>query len=330
MLDDLLTDPVGSPQTAHKPCRVVVALGGNAITRPGGDDSVRQDYANLRRSLKSIVYLIDQGYEVVLTHGNGPQVGNQMIRVEAALGQAPELPLDVVVADLQGGLGYMIEQVLYNLMRKNGRKRPVCGLFTLVEVDPDDPALADPTKFVGPPYRQDQAESLTETRSWTMKEDRGRGWRRVVPSPQPVSIIERQPILTLVEAGALVIAVGGGGIPVAKTSRGTLEGVEGVIDKDLASAVLAQDVSAEELYILTAVERVSLDFGTEMERPLSTVTVAEAREYMAAGQFPAGSMGPKMEAVCRFVEQGGKRALVTDVFTLSEAMAGKTGTWVVP
>jgi len=329
MIDDLLTDPVGAPQTASKPCRVVVALGGNAISRPGGDDSVRQDYANLRRSLKSIAYLVDEGYEVVLTHGNGPQVGNQMIRVEAALGQAPELPLDIVVADLQGGLGYMIEQVLYNLMRKIGHQRPVCGLFTLVEVDPDDPALAEPTKFVGPPYREDQAKGFAESRGWTMKEDRGRGWRRVVPSPQPVSIIERDAILTLVETGALVIAAGGGGIPVAKTLRGTLRGVEGVIDKDLAAAVLGKDVGAEELYILTAVERVCLDFGTEIERPLATVTVAEARRHMAAGQFPKGSMGPKMEAVCRFVEQGGKRALITDIFTLSEALQGKTGTWVV-
>lgn len=330
MIDDLLTDPVGSPQTAAQPCRVVVALGGNAITRPGGDDSVRQDLANLRRSLKTIAYLVNEGYEVVLTHGNGPQVGNQMIRVEAALGQAPELPLDIVVADLQGGLGYMIEQVLYNLMLKIGHKRPVCGLFTLIEVDPDDPALAEPTKFVGPPYREDQAGEFAKSRGWTMKEDRGRGWRRVVPSPQPVSIVEREAILTLVESGALVIAAGGGGIPVAKTRRGTLKGVEGVIDKDLAAAVLGKDVGAEELYILTAVERVSLDFGTEMERPLATVTVAEAREHMAAGQFPAGSMGPKMEAVCRFVEQGGRRALITDIFTLSEALAGKTGTWIVP
>lgn len=322
--------PSEAPARHLDPCRVVVAIGGNAISRPGGDNSVRSDYANLSHSLKSVAFLVEQGYEIVLTHGNGPQVGNQMIRVEAALGQAPDLPLDIVVADLQGGLGYMIEQVLYNRLYKLGLRRPVCGLFTLVEVDPEDPALGEPTKFVGPPYPRERVDELTRERGWTLKEDRGRGWRRVVPSPQPVKIVEREAILTLVDSGALVIAAGGGGIPVARTPKGTLRGVEGVIDKDLAAAVLARDVGAQELYVLTAVKRVSLDFGTDRERPLERLSVAEARRHMAEGQFPAGSMGPKMEAVCRFIEQGGRRALITDVLTLSEAMEGKTGTWIVP
>ncbi len=319
-----------APAAGTGPCRVVVALGGNAITRPGDDRSVRSDYANLRRSLTSVAYLVEQGYQVILTHGNGPQVGNQMLRVEAALGEAPDLPLDVVVADLQGGLGYMIEQVLYNKLQALDRPPPVCGLFTLVEVDPRDPALGNPSKFVGPPYPESRVAELTEQRGWTLKEDRGRGWRRVVPSPEPVAIVEREGILTLVESGALIIAAGGGGIPVARTEDGALRGVEGVIDKDMAAAILARETGAEELYILTAVERVALDYGTDRERPLARLTVAEARRYLAAGQFPAGSMGPKVESVCRFVEQGGRRALITDIFTLGEAMAGRTGTWLVP
>jgi len=322
---------MSQPATAPKPCRVVVALGGNAITRPGDDDSVRQDYLNLERSLSSVTRLVEQGYQVVLTHGNGPQVGNQMIRVELAFaqGQAPDLPLDLMVANLEGGLGYMIELVLRNKLRRLGQERPVCGVLTLVEVDPDDPALEQPSKFVGPAYEEKEVKKLEDERGWRLREDRARGWRRVVPSPDPRAIVESEPIQTLVDAGALVIAAGGGGVPVAWTA-GTLRGIEGVIDKDLAAAVLGHDVGAQELYVLTAVERVCLDFGTEMERGVSRLTVAEARRHLADGQFPPGSMGPKMEAACRFIEKGGKRALITDIFTLTEAREGKTGTWIVP
>lgn len=317
--------PTQSPQQ-----RVVVAVGGNAITRPGGDDSVRQDLANLDRSLDHVVDLLGLGYQVILTHGNGPQVGNQMIRVELARGQAPDLPLDVVVADLQGGLGYMIELVLRNKLRQREWTLPVCALLTLVEVDPNDPAMAVPTKFVGPAYRAEEVEELTRQRGWLLKEDRGRGWRRVVASPNPLSIVERDVIDGLVARGAFVIVTGGGGIPVAKDAMGQLRGVEAVIDKDLASAVLAREIGAEELFILTGVERVALDFGKSTERRLAEMTASEARGYLAEGHFPAGSMGPKIEAACRFVENGGRRSLITDIFTLREALEGKTGTWVLP
>ncbi len=316
--------------TLPKPCRVIVALGGNAITRPGDDGSVGQDYANLNHSLDSVIYLVQQGYEVVLTHGNGPQVGNQMIRVELARGQAPDLPLDLMVADLQGGLGYMIERVLRNRLLSHGLEQPVCALLSLVEVDPDDPALQNPTKYVGPFFQKHEVSILEEQRGWIMKEDSGRGWRRVVPSPKPIAVVERQLILTLIDSGALVIVTGGGGIPVARAEDGQLQGVEAVIDKDLASAVMAHELCAEELYILTAVEQVALNFGTAQETLLSSMNVGEARAHMANGQFPDGSMGPKIEAACQFLEHGGQRALITDVLTLEQALQGSTGTWIYP
>lgn len=308
--------------------RVVVALGGNAITRPEDDGSVATDYNNLKASLSSIVGLVQRGYQVTLTHGNGPQVGNQMIRVEMSRGSAPDLPLDVVVADLQGGLGYMIERVLRNKFHQEKIQQPVCGLLTLVEVDRHDPALEDPSKFVGPFFPADEVETLRESRGWLMKEDKGRGWRRVVPSPDPIRVVETAEIRTLIEQGILMIVTGGGGIPVARHPDGFLRGVEAVVDKDLASAVLARDIQAAELFILTGVEQVALHFGTPEEKRLSKITPQEARAYLAEGHFPAGSMGPKIEAACRFVESGGRRALITDIFTLTDALDGKTGTWI--
>jgi len=308
--------------------RAVIALGGNAITQPGQEGTVEQDYENLDRSLEGVVAVLERGYDVVLTHGNGPQVGNQMIRVELAKGEAPVLPLDVMGADIQGGLGYMIERVLRSKLRRRGMTHRVCCMLTMVEVDAADPALQNPTKFVGPFFRQDEVDALQRERGWIMKEDKGRGWRRVVPSPEPKSIIERQEIVALIEAGTVVISGGGGGIPVARTASGDLSGVEGVIDKDLASAIIALAVGAPELIILTGVERVQIHYGTPEAKALHIVTVAEARRYLAEGHFPAGSMGPKMEAACRFVEGGGSRCLITDVFKLQEALEGHTGTWV--
>ena len=314
----------------HKPRRVVVALGGNAITRPGDDGSVTSDYLNLDRSLRHVVDLLRRGYEVILTHGNGPQVGNQMIRVELARGLAPDLPLDVVVADLQGGLGYMIERVLRNQLVEAELQRPLCALLTLIEVDPQDPALEDPSKFVGPFFPQDEVETLRQERGWLMKPDGDRGWRRVVPSPMPISVIECDVIKRLVEDKVLVIVTGGGGVPVARTPGGRLRGVEAVIDKDLASEVLAREIDAPELFILTGVERVAIHFGQPEQRSLDKITASEARRYLEEGHFPPGSMGSKVRAACRFVENGGERALITDIFTLGDALEGRTGTWILP
>ncbi len=310
--------------------RVVVALGGNAITRPGDDGSVATDYLNLHTSLDGILQLIKRGYHVTLTHGNGPQVGNQMIRVEMARGMAPDLPLDVVVADLQGGLGYMIERVLRNKLHAAGIQLPVCGLLTLVEVSLDDPALSNPSKFIGPFFPEEEVEKLRSERGWLMKEDKGRGWRRVVPSPDPITVVETKEIRALMDLGIIMIVTGGGGIPVARLDDGRLRGVEAVVDKDLASAVLARDAEAEELFILTGVEQVALNFGTPEEKKIGSMTPREARAYLEQGHFPAGSMGPKIDAACRFVESGGLRALITDIATLEDALDGKTGTWIVP
>jgi carbamate kinase len=222
----------------------------------------------------------------------------------------------------------MIERVLRSKLRRRGMVHRVCCLLAMVEVDANDPAFRQPTKFVGPFYREEEVEALARERGWAMKEDKGRGWRRVVPSPEPKSIIQRQEILTLLEAGTVVISGGGGGIPVARSSNGELVGAEGVVDKDLASAVMALALGAPELIILTGVDRVQIGYGTPQARALNIVSVDEARAYMAQGHFPAGSMGPKMEAACRFVEGGGSRTLITNVFTLKEALAGTTGTWV--
>jgi carbamate kinase len=308
--------------------RIVVALGGNAISRHGEEGTVEQDYANLRASLDQIVKLIDRGYQVVLTHGNGPQIGNHMIRVELARGQAPDLPLDVMVADLQGGLGYMIELVLRNRLIKAGLEIPLCTLLTQVEVALDDPALQNPTKFVGPAFDKQRIDRLAEERGWIVREDKGRGWRRVVPSPRPVRILEAGLIRTLIEAGTLVIVTGGGGIPVARGADGELKGVEAVIDKDYAAAELAKAVGATHLFVLTSVSSVFLDWGTPQARPVRFLSVAEARRHLEAGQFPAGSMAPKVEAACIFVEGGGKRALITDIMTVQVAIDGSAGTWI--
>ena len=317
-----------TPIDSEKKPRIVVALGGNAITRQGEEGTVEQDYANLRQSLDRIVTLVERGYEVILTHGNGPQIGNQMIRVELARGQAPDLPLDVMVADLQGGLGYMMELVLRNRLLKAGLEIPVCALLSQVEVAADDPAFDDPSKFVGPSFSKEEIERLSAERGWTVKEDKGRGWRRVVPSPRPLKVVEARLIKILVEAGALVIVTGGGGIPVARDDEGQLRGVEAVIDKDYASAELAIDVDATHLFLLTSVETVFLDFGKPEQSPVRFLTVAEARKHLADGQFPAGSMKPKIEAACRFVEKGGKRVLITDIFTVLDAIDGSSGTWI--
>jgi carbamate kinase len=233
-------------------------------------------------------------------------------------------------ADIQGGLGYMIERVLRGKLRRRGMAHPVCAMLTMVEVAQNDPALANPTKFVGPVYRADQVEQLRAERGWQMREDKGRGWRRVVPSPEPIGVVERTEIMTLLAAGTVVISGGGGGIPVYRTESGQLAGFEGVIDKDLASAIIALAIGAPELFILTGVERVMLDFATPRERPLASATVREARGHLAEGQFPAGSMGPKVEAACRFIEGGGGRVLITHIDRLQDAVEGRTGTWITP
>jgi carbamate kinase len=308
--------------------RAVVALGGNAITKSGQRGTVEEDYVNLEETLEGVVDLIASGYELLITHGNGPQIGNQMIRVEVARDEAPELPMDVMGADIQGGLGYMIERVLRGKLRERGMVPHVACVLTMVEVDANDPAFHNPTKFVGPFYTDDQVPELERMRGWDMREDSGRGWRRVVPSPEPIGVLERFELSTLVNGGAVVICGGGGGIPVSRNVSGEAIGVEGVIDKDLTSVIIALALDAPELFILTGVDRVWLNFGKDDARALERMTVGEARRYQREGHFPEGSMGPKIEAACRFIEGGGGRCLVTNAENLAAALEGKAGTWI--
>ena len=311
---------------------IVVALGGNAITREFEEGNIPQQFENTRRSLTHIIDLLKEGYNMVITHGNGPQVGNALIRVEESRHLVPPLPLGIIVADLQGGMGYMIEQCLINKMHDMGVKRQVATLVTQVLVDKDDPSINNPTKFVGPFFKKEQVKELEEKRGWVMKEDKGRGYRRVVPSPIPKGVVEKDIIKHLVDTGVVVIAAGGGGIPVYidhTRHEGWLEGVDAVIDKDLASAVLGLEIGAEKLIIITGVEKVALKFGTPQQIDLDRLTVSEAKKYMAQGEFPKGSMGPKIQAAINFIEGGGKEVIITSIEKPSQALKGNAGRRIV-
>lgn len=307
----------------------VVALGGNAITKPGVEDTIANQFRHTRESLDGIVELIREGYNLVVTHGNGPQVGNALLRIELARGKAPVLPLGVLVADTEGGMGYMIQQSLYNRLKDEGLERPVVTIITQVLVAPDDPAIANPTKFIGQFYTEEEAGIFSETRNWQMKRDANRGWRRVVPSPMPLRTVEADTIRLLVESGAVVIAAGGGGIPIYIDHRHWLEGIDAVIDKDLASAVLAGEIGASLLSILTSVDAVAINFGTPQQKKLSQVTLSEIQKLYAEGHFPAGSMGPKIQAAMKFLESGGEIVTVTSFENASKSLRGEAGTRIV-
>jgi carbamate kinase len=305
---------------------VVVALGGNAITREFEEGNITQQFENTRQSLRSVVQLIKMDKRVVITHGNGPQVGNYLVRVEESRHLVPPLPLGVIVADLEGGMGYMIEQCLQNKLNESGIYKPVVTVLTQMLVDKDDPSILNPTKFVGPFFKKEQVQELEEKRGWTMKKDSGRGYRRIVPSPIPREIIEKDIIKKLVEQDVVVIAAGGGGIPVYKEESGWLEGVDAVIDKDLAAAVLARDVHAHELLILTAVDRVAINYKKPNQTDLDHITLTEAKKYLAQGHFPKGSMGPKIEAAIHFLEKGGERVIITSIGNSINAIVNNGGT----
>ena len=309
---------------------LVVALGGNAITREQDTGTIPEQFENTLMSLAPVADLIADGRRVVLTHGNGPQVGNYLIRVEHTSHEVPFLPLQIIVADLQGGMGYMIQQVLRGLLLDRGAEKTVTMVLSQMVVDPDDPSLSDPTKFVGPFYTEEEAHNLAAERGWTVKKDSNRGWRRVVASPQVTELVEADVVRTLLEAGMVVIAAGGGGIPVRREPDGHLTGIDGVIDKDRASAVLGNGIGAAELLILTSVPCVSLDFGTPQQRDLDHMTVVEARQYLAEGQFPAGSMGPKIEAAIRFLENGGRRVYIGLLDRAADILARRSGTLIEP
>ncbi|GIV95714.1 MAG: carbamate kinase [Herpetosiphonaceae bacterium] len=306
----------------EKQATILFALGGNAILQPGQRGTPEEQRANVRAACKHIATVVRQGYCVVLTHGNGPQVGNLLIQNEETRASVPPMPLDVCGAQTQGMIGYWFQQELASEL---GSFRPIATILTQVVVDPLDPAFQHPSKPVGPFYSAEKAALLMEQAGWQMVEDAGRGWRRVVPCPEPQRIVELQQIKTLVNSGAVVIAAGGGGIPVA-TSNGRYYGVEAVIDKDLASQVLASELGADLFVILTDVPGVYLNYGTPRQQAIAQLTAKEAEVYLAEGHFRAGSMKAKVEAAVRFVKSGSGEAVITRLDAAIDAVEGRAGT----
>lgn len=308
----------------------VVALGGNAITQPGQEDTIANQFANTRKSLDGIIELARDGYNLAVTHGNGPQVGNALLRIELARGKAPILPLGVLVADTEGGMGYMIEQSLQNRLKREGINRPVVTVITQMLVDEHDPAVTNPTKFVGQFYTEEESRIYSQTRGWQMKKDADRGWRRVVPSPRPIKAINAEVIRNLVDSGVIVVATGGGGIPVYIDDRGLLEGMDAVIDKDLGSAVLGREIGAEVLCILTSVEKVAINYGKPDQKELDECSLSQLTKYRDEKHFPAGSMGPKVDAAIEFISRGGKMVAISSFGNARKALVGEAGTRIVP
>jgi carbamate kinase len=269
--------------------------------------------------------MIKQGWNVVITHGNGPQVGFSLLRSELTSQVLHPMPLDSCVADTQGTIGYMIQQSLHNELKKKHVKKQVTTVVTQVLVNRNDSAFKNPTKPIGPFYAEEKAKKNQKERGWNVKEDSGRGWRRVVPSPKPVSIVESEAIMALANLGFIVVAVGGGGIPVIRKNA-ELRGIEAVVDKDYASSLLAADVNADLFLITSAVEKVALNFGKPNEKTLKRMTLKEAKKSLIDGQFPPGSMGPKIEAIISFLEKGGKEAIITNPQNIERALLGETGT----
>ncbi len=305
----------------------VVALGGNAVLNRGEEATAAQELANIERACEALVPLA-RDYDLIVTHGNGPQVGNILLRMEEYASKIPPRPLDVCVAQTQGEMGYFIQQALGACLRRAGLPRPVSTLVTQVVVDRNDPAFATPTKPIGAFLTRQQAQRKAREKGWRVAEDSGRGYRRVVPSPRPLKVVERATILALTRSGVIVVAAGGGGVPVVEQPDGRYVGVEAVIDKDLASGMLAREVGASLFVILTGVEKVFLDYNTPRQQPLSTLSASEAREHLRAGQFPPGSMCPKIQAALDFLDSGSGEVLITTPHCLKQALLGRTGTWI--
>jgi len=307
---------------------VVLAIGGNALA-PAGLGEFADQEERARGVARAAVAIVEAGERLLVVHGNGPQVGALAMAQEAVSREVPPQPLFVLGAMTQGQLGYLLAQAIGDALAEAGHPRTVAAVMTQVVVSPDDPAFGAPTKPIGPFFSQGRATRLADARGWSVAEDSGRGWRRVVASPEPIEVVEAQEIGRLLDAGEVVVACGGGGVPVARVGR-ELVGVDAVIDKDFAAALIGRLVGATSLLLVTGVDRVLLDFGTPSERALESMTVAEARAHLADGQFPAGSMGPKVQAAVQFVEAGGGTAIVTSLERIADAVAGTAGTRIVP
>jgi len=311
------------------PRRLVIAIGGNAV-HPEDISGTSEEQKNVAlHTARALLPLAKIDNELVITHGNGPVVGKIMMRQMLTMSRIPPMSMDICVAHSQGGIGYLLMQAIENALREDGNQRHVASLLTQVEVDADDPAFKNPTKFVGPFFTEEEAKNISKELNWAMREDSGRGWRHVVPSPKPKHVCDISLVDALVKRGTIVIAGGGGGMPVVRDAKGVRTGVPAVIDKDLTSAHIANVLDIDELLILTAVPRVAINFGKPNQKELAEVTLDEIKMYHREGHFPPGSMGPKVDAAIRFLEGGGKRAIISHLDHAMAALRGQTGTHIV-
>lgn len=309
----------------------VVAFGGNALLRPEDRGTQEEQIARAKQAARWLAEIVRHGYKLLVVHGNGPQVGNILIQAEEASTKIPPQSLDVCVAQTEGSIGFMLQQAIRNRLESVGLGGEVATVLTEVEVDANDLAFKRPTKPIGPFFTRYRAEALERDLGWTMREDAGRGgWRHVVPSPKPLRVLNINTIAHMLDTATVVVAAGGGGIPVVRGRDGQWRGIEAVIDKDFASALLASQLEADLFIILTGVAKIAIDFGKPTQRPLERMTVAEAEKHMADGQFPAGSMGPKVESAIQFVRATKRQVLITDVEVVRDALEGKDGTIIVP
>ena len=308
----------------------LIALGGNALSPKGEAGTIAQQFLHTRESMVEIMEFVRRKYNICLTHGNGPQVGHELLRMDLTHDVVPPLPLGVCVAGTQGTIGYMIQQSLQNALRDDKVDREVVTLVTQVRVKENDPSISNPTKFIGKRYSKNEVEALEKKFGWKMKKQEVDQWRRVVPSPDPHYVMHGISIRTLVEKGTIVLAAGGGGIPVYNDKNNKLEGLDAVIDKDLTAAKLGWVIRAQEFYIITDVDQVYLNYKTPQQEPIREMTIATAKQYEAEGHFQKGSMGPKIRAAVHFLKHGGSKAVITNIQNVTKAMKSQAGTTIFP
>ena len=307
---------------------VMIALGGNALSPKGEAGTIYQQFSHTRESLDAIMHFVNLEYNICLTHGNGPQVGDELYRMELTYSDIPPLPLGVCVAQTQGSIGYMLQQSLQNALKEHQIEREVVTLITQTIVDADDPSIKNPTKFIGQCYTKAEAENMAQNFGWIIREQNEGEWRQVVPSPLPQYIEHGKSIQTLVDHGIIVIASGGGGIPAYWNKDGNLEGLDAVVDKDLSAALLGRVIKASELWIITDVDSVSINYGSTNEKTIHEMTTDEASAYHAEGHFQSGTMGPKIEAALYFLKYHGDKVVITSIDGITEAIEGKNGTLI--
>jgi carbamate kinase len=307
----------------------LIAFGGNAILPSKQRGLQTEQMNNARRAARLMIHIVKKGYDLIIVHGNGPQVGNLLIQMEESITKIPPFSLEVCDAMTEGSMGFMLEKALINELRKSSIDKEVATLITQVVVDREDPAFSNPSKPIGPFYSQYRASMLKKQKNWKMIEDAGRGYRKVVPSPRPIDVVPKRIVRELVKTGKIVIAAGGGGIPVIINGNGLFQGVEAVIDKDYTASMIAREAKAELFIILTNVPRVSLNYDKPEEEPISVMTVEEAKGHLAEGQFPPGSMGPKIEAAIEYIQNGGERVIITSANHLKASLLNRSGTQII-